>query len=146
MVSELVIPDLWRTKLCRHGPHHKHPQCLFAHRLCDLRAPNEMKRHYGEAWEAGIDRWFGQPMKDAQMLTIEAYWKETPDREVPPWVCGLCYAVHDSAPRERDRYQQWDFGLTMDPELLCFHRHGPLPFVFCRIYGLSCNVIAMISR
>ena len=25
---------------------------------------------------------------------------------------------------------QWDYGLTMDLELLCHHREGRLPFVF----------------
>ena len=130
MAQELIVPDLWRTQLCRHGAEHSYPQCRFAHRLCDLRAPNEMARHYDHAWKTGaIDRWFGQAMTIEQQNTIVGYWKVTPDREVPPWVCGLRFAYNDCAPLERDRYQQWDFGLTMDLELLCFHRHGPLPFV-----------------
>ena len=133
MAQELIVPDLWRTQLCRHGAEHSYPQCRFAHRLCDLRAPNEMARHYDNAWRTGaIDRWFGQAMTVEQQNTIVGYWKVTPDREVPPWVCGLRFAYNDCAPLERDRYQQWDYDLTMDLEMLCFHRHGhgPLPITF----------------
>ena len=31
---------------------------------------------------------------------------------------------------ERDRYLQWDYGLSMDLELLCHHRKGRVPFEF----------------
>ena len=128
MASDPSVRDLWRLRVCKDGICCQHPNCVFAHRLCELRAPNELYSLYNQACVEGVDR-FGQDMKPAQLQLIKEYYYRTPDREVPPWVCGLRYVYSDEI-LERDRYMQWDYGLTLDLELLCHHREGPLPFVF----------------
>ena len=67
-------------------------------------------------------------------------------RDAPPWVNGLRYAT-DAKTLDEDHYIQWDYGLSMDLEMLCNHRRGRVPFEFmphlwtilygCRV--LSCE-------
>ena len=131
--SKQCLHDVWRTRLCKHGIYCGFADCSFAHRLCDSRAPNERNTHYDQAWKDGVDRWFGQPMTTAQVEMIQYYLRHTPLRDAPPppppWVAGLRYAI-DAKPLEQNRYLQWDYGLTMDLELLCHHRRGHVLFQF----------------
>ena len=85
------VHDLWRTRLCRHGPDCRHPQCVFAHRLCDLRSPNEVHQHYDVAWRQGVDRWYGQAMTPDQLQIIRKYYQVTPPSELPIWGSGVFF-------------------------------------------------------
>jgi len=122
--------NLWRVRLCHHGPTCDHRNCGFAHSLADLRAPNESSRHYPEVWEKGVDRWFGQPLKDEQIKIIQDYYELTPERHLPQWSRALRYCTsgrHDV----KERHHVWDYGLNQDCELLCLHRkEHRLPFRF----------------
>ena len=86
---------------------------------------------YDLAWRDGVDRWYGQAMKQEHVDLIVKYYNQAPDWELPLWVRGLHYVITGQHV-ERDRYQEWDYGLNMDLELLCHHRRGRLLFEFSR--------------
>ena len=124
------VRNLWHVRLCRHGPKCDHKDCGFAHNLSDLRAPNESERLYGQAWEKnGVDRWYGQHLTDEQIHIIQSYYELTPERCLTAWSRALRYCisgVHDVT----ERHHPWDYGLSMDLELLCLYRKTRLPFRF----------------
>ena len=69
-------------------------------------------------------------MSDEQIKLIKYYHTRTPHYEVPLWVYGL-RIVSTNNKYVTDFYMPWDYGLNMDCQLLCRHRHGArLPFVF----------------
>ena len=129
-MSEQFRRDLWHTRLCRYGPHCSQTNCTFAHRLCDLRAPNELDRFYESAWLDGVDRWFGQVMTAEQLQIIHEYSIRALICDLHQWLYGLRFIVPESESRLFGWYLQWDYGLSMDIELLCRHRGGWLPFEF----------------
>ena len=98
-----AVRDLWRVRLCRHGPHCENGNCGFAHRLSDLRPPNEIERRYDQAWHDGVDRWYGHCLSDEQLRIIKQYYTETSERDKPAWSRALRYL--------------WGYGLIMDLEL-----------------------------
>ena len=89
-----------------------------------------MDRTYETAWREGVDRWFGQTMTSEQLNIINHYSIQTHMSELPQWVYGLRYTTPGSEYGLYGRYLQWDYGLTMDLELVCHHRGGPLPVEF----------------
>ena len=103
--------------------------CSFAHQLSELRAPHERDQHYDQAWKEGVDGWYGQIMTKDQISIIKRYLRDTPLRDAPAWVNGLRYAT-DAKHLDEDHYIQWDYGLSMDLEMLCNHRRGRVPFEF----------------
>ena len=120
-------PDLWRTCLCMFGPRCRRRHCWFAHRLCELRAPDESRIPYPLAWAKGVDRWFGQSMTREQVDRIATYYEDTPHGEVPQWVHGLLWMTRG------EQWigavcLQWDYGLEMDQHMLRVRRRGSLPF------------------
>ena len=126
-MAQATCEELWRTKLCRHGPDCGRAGCVFAHALSELCPPNEMDRCYTRVWRGGVDRWYGQNMTDDQLRIIQYYYEQTVDREIPQWVHGL---IHYYSGQENASCgtMQWDYGLSNDQALLCRHRRGPLPF------------------
>ena len=124
--------DLWRTRLCRHGPTHgiSTPSCQFAHSLLQLRPPDERYRLYPKVWDGGVDRWYGQAMTDEQLGLISDYYKQSPYFEIPLWARGLtCYDRYGDADDDGDL--PWAYGLTMDCDFLVLYRADEqLPFEF----------------
>ena len=126
-MTDGAVRDLWRVRLCRPGPNCEHQNCGFAHRLSDLRPPNESERRYDQTWHDGVDRWYRQRMSDEQLRIIKQYYIETPERDKPAWSRALRYCTtgqHDV----RERFYPRDYGLSMDLELLCSYRWRGLPF------------------
>ena len=99
------------------------PCCGFAHRLCDLRAPDERTAWHSCAWEEGVDRWFGQSMSRAQLRILGRYYEATPAGETPLWFFGLSPMIR-GAEWEGAAYLPWDYGLEQDQDLLqlCLHQ------------------------
>ena len=89
-----------------------------------------MDRHYDQAWSDGIDRWFGQTMTSQQLNIIHDYSMNTHKCDMPQWVYGLRFINPGSEPRLCGRYLQWDYGLSLDLQLLRHHRGGAMPFEF----------------
>ena len=83
-----------------------------------------MERYYENAWLEWVDRWFGQGMTVEQVDIIHLYSRQTSSRHLPQWVYGLRYLSPGSEQWLQDNYLQWDYGLSMDLELLCHHRAG----------------------
>ena len=93
-MEDSAASDSWRILLCPDGGACRHDNCPYAHRLCELRPPNESDRLYPEIWAAGVDRWYGQALPEEQLLIV----------------------------------MEWDYGLSMDLQLLSSLRGGELPF------------------
>ena len=120
----------WRTQLCKYGPQCRREKCWRAHRLCDLRGPDEVHAPQDAIWRCGVDRWFGQTMSTYQLGLIGMYYRETAPGDFPQWVFGLLRMVSGSA-WEGDVYLEWDYGLTMDAEMLAVYRRDTrLPFKY----------------
>ena len=124
--------DLWRCRLCRHGPGHASSTCTFAHSLSELVPPDERFAHYSHVWTDGVDRWFGQPMHPQQRSILKEYYLNTPTYEVPVWTIGWLWfdASGDEEEFPVPHGLPWDYGLSMDVDLLCRNRSGDLPFQF----------------
>jgi len=106
--------DLWRTALCRHGPSCNYPGCRFAHRLCDLRRPDESVALYTNQWQRGhVDRFYGQSMPAEQLERIRMYYDNTPICDLPLWAIGL-YLISTRQELIMGFSYQWDFGLSQD--------------------------------
>jgi len=88
-----------------------------------------MDQLYDDAWKDGVDRWYGQIMQPEQMNHFSYYYEKTQFFDVPDWARGLHY-VWKGPHVLSDRYHMWDYGLTMDVELLRRSRGGRLPFEF----------------
>ena len=88
-----------------------------------------MQLHYENAWEEGVDRWFGQLLKADQLSLIRRYYVVTELEDIPMWAVGLHFVTTDRE-LERDMHCLWDYGLSMDCALLCHHRRGRIPFHF----------------
>ena len=105
---------LWRTALCRHGPDCSYPGCRFAHRLCDLRRPDETVACYTLQWEQGhIDRFYGQTMPIEQLRRIRMYFVNTPICDLPLWAIGL-HLISTRQEAVMGFAYSWDFGLVQD--------------------------------
>ena len=121
--------DLWRTQLCVHGPDHDMPGCRFAHRLCDLSAPDERVVSYGNRWrDFCVDRFYGQLMSDGQIRRIRNYYAATPACDRPLWAHALRVLQQCNEGHCGYAYP-WDFGLVRDYKDLVARRLWPLcPF------------------
>ena len=123
----MYIPALdSRWVLCPAGPLCDVPGCRAAHGLCELRAPNEAAQLQPDAWTEGVDRWFGQAMRPSQLHLIRGYLGITLVGEVPAWVDGLMLQIGGEEV-SHDSLLQWDFGLSLDQEILCANRGGGVP-------------------
>ena len=121
----------WRTSLGTNGPDCQEPDCSRAHRLCELRPPNESQERHEAIWDDGVDRWYGQVLSDAQQDLLHDYYRETPPHMVPLWMHGLAFALRRTHLVEHV-HMPWDYGLYNDLALLCQYRRGPLPFEFMK--------------
>ena len=132
-MAHSVDRPLWRTQLCRHGPHHPNRFCRYAHSLLELLPPDEAERSYCDKWSGGqIDRFYGQLMTREQLSRILFYFQLLPACDVPVWAIGLSLLE-----RELEHCQgyalPWDFGLLRDHDDLLARRllrEGPLPVPF----------------
>ena len=107
-------PDLWRTQLCRHGPHHAMPRCWFAHKLSELSAPVERRILYTNRWrDMGVDRFYGQRMSDDQVVRIRDYYRREPVCDRPLWAHALRLLEQGNEAECAYAYP-WDFGLARD--------------------------------
>ena len=125
------VDRLWRCRLCKHGADHgrHHPECNFAHSLCELLPPDERFEIYPQAWSRGVDRFYGQPMSEEQVNRIKSYHDHTPWHEVPVWVYALRFSQSLKTSFVIDYYFPWDYGLSTDCQLLCRYRvGGRMPF------------------
>ena len=68
-------------------------------------------------------------MSEEQVQIVMEYHDRTPEHEAPLWVHGLVFTLT----REhyiRDLRFPWDYGLTMDVQLLSIFRGGEHPFEY----------------
>ena len=66
-------------------------------------------------------------MTQEQLDIIGWYYQRTPAGEIPAWVFGL-FPMTRGEEWDGATYLPWDYGIEQDQELVCFHRHGALPF------------------
>ena len=84
-------------------------------------------------WDLGVDRRFGQAMSPGQLARIGRYYARTPFGEHPQWVFGLYHMISGQG-WGAAAFLEWDYGLSMDVELLLRNRSGGVPFEF--MHGL----------
>ena len=111
--------------LCRHSwnPLHRRDQCDFAHSLCELRPPVEIRHRRGHQWDASsVDRFYGQCMSREQIRRFWYYYHNDPIVTRPVWSHGLFLLERGLEDRRGFAYP-WDFGLSMDAELLVTFRN-----------------------
>ena len=119
--------ELWRTRLCDHGPWHECRDCPYAHSLRDLRAPDESDRWHAWRWQLyEVDRFYGQAMSEQQLRRIRWYYRQTPMCDVPVWAQGLCLLETQRELSGGYAYE-WDFGLARDMEDLLERRRSRSP-------------------
>jgi len=115
--------DEWRTRLCLRGSDCQDPHCNHAHCLAELRPPNETRVLHPEVWAAGIGRFYGQAMTAELLRVFNDYYFKTHEFECPLWAHALYFSIkkHDLL---ADAHFPWDYGLTMDVDVLRRGRVG----------------------
>jgi len=78
-MEDSAASDAWRISLCPLGGECRDENCPLAHRLCELRPPNEAEQLYREIWASGVDRWYGQALSEEQVKIVMDYYEQTPD-------------------------------------------------------------------
>ena len=144
------IPALHRTQLCVHGPRHDMQDCLFAHRLSELRPPDESVTLYPKVWRH-VDRFYGQTLSQDQMERFGMYWAAAEWWDMPLWAIALVLLEGRQECILGMAYP-WDFGLQQDQSMLrMLRRQDELPFdsypaLWDRLLGrrqtMSCGHIA----
>ena len=106
--------DLRCTRLCDIGPDHQDPDCPYAHKLSELRAPDESRQSYRLIWDSFcVDRFYGQAVSDDQLQRIKFYYDATPSCDLPLWARALAL-ICSHRERENGFAYPWDFGLLSD--------------------------------
>ncbi len=128
--------ELWRCQLCKHGREHcrQDADCAFAHRLCELQAPDEQCKLFLHYWQWGVDRFYGQRYGRRQAERFRVYYMAECEQDwvsIPSWAHGL-WALLQNVEQDRAYCLPWDFGLQADWEAVRRYRCGEVgrtPFV-----------------